>query len=134
MPHQCVRCSEIYDDGDKVILEGCPCGGKLFFYLSEKKLKLLKERDEKEQIQLSDKQKRELEKDILDIVGNKKEPDEPVILDFESINVKTPGKYEIDLVNLFKKEPLIFKLEDGKYVIDIPETFKHFSKGKKKKR
>jgi len=128
MPHQCVRCSKIYDDGNEVVLKGCPCGGRLFFYISEKKLKLLKERDE--QLKLTKKQKKDLEKDILDIVGNKKSND-PVILDFESINVKMPGKYEIDLVNLFKKEPLIFKLEDGKYVIDIPSTFEKYNKKKK---
>jgi len=130
MPHQCVRCSEIYDDGNQVVLKGCPCGGKLFFYISEKKLKLLQARDDA--VELSEKEKKTLEKDILDIVGSKKS-DDPVILDFESINVKTPGKYEIDLVNLFKKEPLIFKLEDGKYVIDVPSAFEKYDKKAKKR-
>lgn len=130
MPHQCVRCSEIYTDGDEVVLKGCPCGGKLFFYISEKKLKLLKARDEA--IKLSEKEKKHLEKDILDIVGSKKS-DDPVILDFESINVKRAGKYEIDLISLFKKEPLIFKLEDGKYVIDVPSAFEKYDKKGKKK-
>jgi predicted nucleic acid-binding Zn-ribbon protein len=43
----------------------------------------------------------------------------------ESIKILKPGKYELDLVNLFKsKQPLIYKLEDGKYMIDIIESFK----------
>ena len=38
MPHQCVRCKVIYDDGAKEILKGCTCGGRLFFFISQKKL------------------------------------------------------------------------------------------------
>ena len=53
---------------------------------------------------------------------------EPVVLDFESIRVITPGKYEIDLVNVFKNDALIFKLEEGKYMIDLPESFKKMKK------
>ena len=34
-----------------------------------------------------------------------------------------PGKFEIDVVNLFnKKRPLIYKLEEGKYIIDLAST------------
>ena len=44
----------------------------------------------------------------------------PVILDIESIRVVSPGKYEIDVVNLFNKDrPVIFKVSDGKYIIDL---------------
>lgn len=36
-----------------------------------------------------------------------------------------PGKFELDLVHLFNKDnPLIYKLGEGKYVIDLAETFK----------
>jgi predicted nucleic acid-binding Zn-ribbon protein len=34
-----------------------------------------------------------------------------------------PGKFEIDLVDLFRGKPLVFKLEEGKYIIDIASTF-----------
>jgi len=47
----------------------------------------------------------------------------PVILDFESIRIMKPGKYELDLVSIFKNDPLVFKLEEGKYVIDILQAF-----------
>ena len=47
----------------------------------------------------------------------------PVILDFESIRVIGSGKFEIDVVNLFRKDrPLIYKLEEGKYIIDLAST------------
>ncbi|MFW6378610.1 MAG: OapC/ArvC family zinc-ribbon domain-containing protein [Nanoarchaeota archaeon] len=44
-----------------------------------------------------------------------------------------PGQYELDLINLFQqKQPLIYKLEDGKYVIDILESFKKMGSEKLK--
>ena len=44
--------------------------------------------------------------------------------DIESISVSKPGKYELDLVHLFdKKKPLVYKLADGKYVIDLASSF-----------
>mgnify|MGYP001578486892 FL=1 len=49
--------------------------------------------------------------------------EKPVILEFESINVKKPGKFEIDLTKLFKRSPVIYKLEEGKYIIDVASTF-----------
>ena len=51
------------------------------------------------------------------------EDNAPVILDIESIRVTGSGKFEIDVVNLFnKKRPLIYKLEEGKYIIDLATT------------
>jgi len=61
---------------------------------------------------------------VLDLVGVKEKSERPVVLDFESIRVIKPGKYEIDLVHLFKEEPLVYKLSEGKYIIDLPEVFK----------
>lgn len=122
MPHQCVRCGKMYDDGDKAVLNGCPvCGGRLFFYIKKEHL----QESKKLQENLSKKDKAEIEKDILDLVGTKKKKeDKPIILDFESIRILKPGKYELDLIHLFKKEPLVYKLSEGKYIIDLPELLK----------
>ena len=123
MPHRCVRCGKIYDDGSQEILKGCSCGAKLFFYV--KKQALLKASETFDNISVEDRE--QIEKDVLDIVGVKEEnpEDATVVLDFESISIKKPGKFELDLVNLFnKKNPLVYKLEEGKYVIDIAESFK----------
>ena len=119
MPHQCVRCSTLYDDGAQEILKGCSCGAKLFFFIKKEKLKEIQEKTEN----LSQKDKEEIEKDIFDLVGSEIDNDQPVILDLEAIRIIRPGKYELDLVHLFKKEPLIFKLEDGKYMIDLVQSF-----------
>jgi predicted nucleic acid-binding Zn-ribbon protein len=55
-----------------------------------------------------------------------------VVLDLESIRILKPGQYELDLVHLFRKQPLIYKLAEGKYLIDLPETFKE-ERDKKKR-
>ena len=123
MPHQCVRCSIMYPDGAQEILKGCPCGARLFFFIRQEKL----EQAQKElPADLPAEQKKQIEQDVLNLVGCKE--DTPVVLDFESIRVVQPGKYELDLVKLFNKSPLIFKLEDGKYVIDIAESFQRLRK------
>jgi len=129
MPHQCVRCNTIYGDGAEEILKGCECGSKLFFYIKKDKLKEIKEKT----AELSEDEKKEIEKDVLELVGDKGEENKPVILDIESIRVLKPGKYELDLVHLFKDEPLIFKLDEGKYMLDLAATFKSMFKGKNKK-
>ena len=120
MPHQCVKCSTFYDDGAGEIIKGCKCGGKLFFYVKDEHLKEQKKITEN----LTDDEKMQIESDIIELVGNKIDYEKPIILDLESVNVLKPGKFEIDLVSLFRKDiPLIYKLEEGKYVIDLPRTF-----------
>lgn len=129
MPHQCVRCSTLYDDGSQEILKGCSCGGKLFFYIKKEKLREIQNKT----VNLSKKEKEQIEEDVFDLVGSDLDKDAPVVLDIESIRVLKPGKYELDLVHLFKGEPLIFKLEEGKYMIDILASMEAFRrKGKKK--
>lgn len=126
MPHQCVRCNTFYDDGATELLTGCPCGGKLFFYI--KKEKLEQARQASEIVQLSTEEKEQMEKDVFELVGVDPEREEPVVLDIEAIRVLKPGKYELDLVNIFRGEPLIVKLEEGKYIIDVAESFRRFKK------
>ncbi|MBN1645441.1 hypothetical protein JW868_00200 [Candidatus Woesearchaeota archaeon] len=120
MPHQCVNCGTLYQDGSSEILKGCSCGCKLFFYIKKDKLA-----ENERPFILTKEQKQQIEEDVYDIIGGEIDREKPVVLDIESINILKPGKYELDLVNLFKKkQPLIYKLDDGKYVIDIIETFK----------
>jgi predicted nucleic acid-binding Zn-ribbon protein len=128
MPHQCVRCNTFYEDGSEEILKGCPCGGRLFFYIKKDRLKKAKE--VAGQVQLSETEKKQIEKDVIELVGSRTDEDLPIVLDLESIRITKPGKYELDLVHLFKGDPMVVKLEEGKYIIDVPETFKSFAKRK----
>jgi hypothetical protein len=122
MPHQCVRCSKIIPAGSKEIIEGCKnCGGKFFFYIRDEQLEKIRN---KPLIEIPEKEKDAIEKEVREIAGIT-DDDTPVILDLESIRSIAPGKYEIDVVNLFnKKRPLIYKLEEGKYLIDLASTLK----------
>lgn len=129
MPHQCVRCGTFYDDGAQEILSGCKCGAKLFFYVRKEKLEKAKEIAEN----LTKSEKKKIEKDVYEIMGREEE-EKPVVLDLESIRVLKPGKFELDLVHLFnKKDPLVFKLEEGKYIIDLAESFKRMGEVKEEK-
>ena len=124
MPHQCVRCNTFYDDGSHEIVSGCKCGAKLFFYIRKEKLEQARKVTE-QFVKLSPKEKKQVEDDVFNIVGYERTDDSPVVLDIEAIRVLRPGKFELDLVHLFNKEdPLIYKLGEGKYVIDLAETFK----------
>ena len=70
-----------------------------------------------------------MEFDIREMVGITDE-ETPVILDLESIRAIGEGKFEIDVVNLFnKKRPLIYKIEEGKYLIDLATTLNRSIKG-----
>ncbi len=130
MPHQCVRCNKFHLDGAMEILKGCSCGGRLFFYIKKEKLEQSKK--EIEQVStLSSEQKLQIEQDVSELLGKKIDEDQTVVLDFESVRIMGPGKYELDLVKLFNGEPIIYKLEDGKYVVDLAQSFEAFAKKKR---
>jgi len=121
MPHQCVKCSNIIPVGSKELLEGCNnCKGHFFFYIRDEQLEKLKESP----IEIPQEEKEKVEKDIREMAGITEE-DTPIILDMESVRAVGSGKFEIDIVNLFRKDrPLIYKLEEGKYIIDLASTLK----------
>jgi len=118
MPYQCVHCSKIYEKAGKQLMEGCDdCKNNFFFYIKDEQFKKVKE--EPKVIDIPKKEKKKIEKDIREMAGIQDEKS-PVILDIESIRISGEGKYEIDIVSLFsKKKPIIYKIEEGKYMIDL---------------
>lgn len=120
MPHQCVRCNVMYQDGSTELLKGCTkCQGKFFFFIKKAEVQEAKEFVEN----LTEEEKLQMEKDVFDIVGIE-DDEKPVVLDIESVRILKPGKYQLDVVELFKGKPLVYRLEDGKYIIDLVSTFK----------
>ena len=119
MPYKCVHCSKMYEDGSSEVLKGCnDCGRKFFFYIRKEQLNKIKEAEESG-IELKESEKKQIEQDIREITGFEDE-ETPVFLDFESVKVIKPGKYVVDLGNLFSiDKPRVYKLEDGKYIIDL---------------
>lgn len=143
-PHQCIHCAETYPDGAKEVLEGCSkCNSRFFFFLNmdkynkilaansakEANANLPQNNMEDERLQsiltdLSSEDKHNMEQDVREIMGIE-DIEAPVILDLETVKVTSPGKYILDIPNLFRKDrPLVYKLEDGKYVIDLSSTIK----------
>jgi predicted nucleic acid-binding Zn-ribbon protein len=68
--------------------------------------------------ELKVKEKQKVEKEVRSILKVEDE-ETPVILDLESVRVLGPGKFELDLVSLLNRRPIVFKLEEGKYLIDL---------------
>ncbi|MFH1607716.1 MAG: Zn-ribbon containing protein [archaeon] len=119
MPHQCVKCSRIIPIASKELIEGCEsCKGHFFFYIRDDQLAKIKETP----IEIPDEDRETIEKDVREMAGIV-DAEAPVILDLESVRAIGSGKFEIDIVNLFRKDrPLIYKLEEGKYIIDLAST------------
>ena len=122
MPHLCVKCGKLYEDGSHELLDGCSCGSKFFFYVKKENIEQAKQFAE-----LSKKERKQIEKDIKDIISDQSpvidESNKAIILDLESINVSKPGNYQIDLINLLSGKPLVYRIEDGKYIIDLASSF-----------
>ena len=115
MPHQCVKCGEMYPDGSQELLKGCSeCGGKFFFFIRKERLD--EQKKIRKEIQKEDLKK--MEQDVRSLMPKVKK-DEPVILDLETISVIGPGKYEIDVGSLMRGNPVIIQVGDGKYYIDL---------------
>jgi predicted nucleic acid-binding Zn-ribbon protein len=119
MPHQCVHCSKIIEVGSREILEGCGnCGGKFFFYIRDEQVPKIVESREMSIPDFDSVDKKKIEEDVRSILKIEDE-DKPVILDLESVRVLKPGKFEIDIVSLMNRRPIVFKLQEGNYVTDL---------------
>ncbi|MCK4996949.1 hypothetical protein KAS08_01475 [Candidatus Pacearchaeota archaeon] len=121
MPHQCVHCSKIIEAASKEILEGCSsCGGKFFFYIRDEQVARIKEQKEIPIPEFDTVDKKQVEQDVRSILKIE-DDDKPVILDLESVKISSPGKFEIDIVSLMNRRPIVFKIQEGKYLIDIED-------------
>jgi predicted nucleic acid-binding Zn-ribbon protein len=128
MPNKCTSCGKLHPDDAKYLVDGCDvCGGKFFFFVKEEDI----ERAEKELQDLSTKEVKEIEEDVRYIIPQDVSPEETVVLDVEAIRVIKPGKYKIDVVNLFKQRPIIIRIGPGRYELDLTNLM---PKLKKKKR
>ena len=129
MPHRCVRCGKFYPNASEAFLNGCECGSRFFFFVREEHLQQMKQLEELP-LQMTQDEKVTMEKEIREIIGVV-DDDTPVILDLESIRVTGDGKFELDLVRLFnEKQPIIYRLEEGKYIIDLASTLQRTKKTK----
>lgn len=122
MPHKCLNCGKVLDEDSQELMEGCSnCGQKLFVFEEGEKI--------------DDEKRGEIVKDVEELMESLEEEEEvkkrireAMEFDLESIKVKEPGVYEINLRKLLEEVPLIVEMKEGEYYIDLPSAF---SKDKK---
>lgn len=126
MPNKCARCGKIHPDDADYLLRGCDeCGSKFFFYVRQEVLDSINRSIEK----LTPGEVEEIERDIRDIIEPEKiEKDETVVLDLESIRVLKPGKYLIDVANLFTQRPIVIRAGPGRYELDLSVLLSKFKR------
>jgi predicted nucleic acid-binding Zn-ribbon protein len=139
MPHQCLKCGKIFDEGSSTVLKGCPdCNGNRFFYTK-------KALDNKEREAIYNKTSKDINSKILDILGIDKneiiddngkwkslKPNEirKVLNNHLNENLENKNEHTIDLqdkkeilnkeINSKNNNPETINIEKpGKYVIDI---------------
>ncbi len=106
MPHKCVRCNKIYEDGDVHTLGGgCECGAKVFIFMNGK--------DDLESVN----DVKWIEEELAGIV---KKTQHPVSLEVENVRVLENGIFEID-INSLTKNPVVVKDLEGVYYLRLPK-------------
>lgn len=122
MHHKCVNCGKIYEHASEEILSGCSCGGKLFYFVKSSVAGKKKNSPSSEDIdyfyEIDDEEQKEI-----------------IVFDIEAINIKSNGKYELDINSLMNKDNggntnVIYKYGDGKYSIDLDTSIKQIRRRK----
>ncbi len=135
MPHQCLKCGQIFEEGSSQLLKGCPeCGGHRFFFT---KLPL----DEQQRSKISAEVNQDMTEKIMDLLMEKTEGSEKTTGKWVTIKpkevrkmlqqnmtpetIEPPPKEETPkppVITDDEREQTIKKLEEELEVSDSPET------------
>jgi predicted nucleic acid-binding Zn-ribbon protein len=121
MYHKCVKCERIYEQDSAEIINGCVCGSKLFYFI----------RCNAESVDARKKKNTEgLTSEDIDYFYELEDDEnhEIIIFDIEAINIKSSGKYELNIDGLMSDDGLIYKYGEGKYSIDLDSNLKRLRK------
>lgn len=122
MPHKCARCNKIYEDTAPELIKGCGCGARVFLFLREKEDRTKEEIiDELKEQRLDDSDLKWLDDRFSEEL---KKSDKTIRLDVENLLRLDEGKYRLDIASLMKGDPLVVKVRDGVYYIDIAYSMK----------
>ncbi|MBU4202143.1 MAG: Zn-ribbon domain-containing protein [Candidatus Altiarchaeales archaeon] len=127
MPHKCARCGTIYDDTSAELISGCSCGARVFLYLKERPGR--SEEDTIEELKIKEIGGEDLKRLDREFGMDLEKTGRTIHLDLENLHQIDKGRYRIDIKSLMKGDPLIMKVGDGVYYIDIIDAM---SKGRKK--
>ena len=141
MPHQCLKCGKIFEEGSSQLLRGCPsCGGNRFFFTKEPL-------GDEERSSITNKIGEDINSKIIDLLGSekkdiikksgewvtinpkeirkvvkqqlpKKEEDSEAILDDEKYRKKSMEKLKTKSEHLEPPETIDIQ-HTGKYKIDL---------------
>jgi predicted nucleic acid-binding Zn-ribbon protein len=149
MPHRCTKCGAVFEDGNSVILTGCPqCKWNKFFYVSAEEAAVtakpaLEEKQPDKNIEENavEKEGKSID-DMLEDIDRALDSDEISKKDLDtgrvdSIRILDSGSYELNLGSIMEKEEIVVGIkEEGQYAIDLPmilqQSGKSAKKGKKK--
>ena len=134
MPHKCTRCEQVFEDGNSVILNGCPnCGWNKFLYVKDERQvdtaaaekKQSAEDNKTSESSTNDKFVREVN-EVLGTTTSKiqksswMEDGDRV----ESVRILGPGSYELNLSSIMERKEIIMAIkENGTYALHLPSVF-----------
>lgn len=150
MPHRCTKCGAVFEDGDSVILTGCPeCKWNKFLYVKAEEVTVnAKPAFEENQPAASDWniEERIAEKegksidDMLEDIDRALDSDDVNKKDLnpdrvDSIRILDSGSYELNLGSIMENEEIVVGIkEEGQYAIDLPMILQQSGKTKKGKK
>lgn len=115
MPHKCTKCKKIYSNKEKnIILNGCECGSKRFFYVKHGQVKNAESAKEKRVVSLAPETEQKKKEDVNDSVAARNVDD---------------SNLSVDIDDSLQNKLSVSELEEGKYAIDIGSIIPN---GKKK--
>ncbi|MFB6191677.1 MAG: Zn-ribbon domain-containing protein [Candidatus Nanohaloarchaea archaeon] len=114
MPHRCMNCGKMYDDGSDELIDGCECGSSLFMYEQEAGAR-----------EMSEEEREEVTEEIQEMAREGVEERENIKFEFDldSISIQEEGVYQINVSRLLKEIPLVIRREEGNYYIQLPSAF-----------
>lgn len=121
MPHKCARCERMYSDNAPELIKGCGCGSRVFLFI--------KKREESEEEAFERLRRQKIEVEDLDWIENKistenKKGEGTIRLDIENLLRVSKGKYRLNIASLMRGDPLVIKVREGVYYIDLPYSMK----------
>jgi len=150
MPHRCTKCGAVFDDGDSVILTGCPeCKWNKFLYVKAEDTGIgramteiageeksggwdIEERVKEKEGQSIDRVLEDIDRILESDDVNKKDLDLDRV---DSIRILDSGSYELNLSSIMEKEEIVVGIkEEGQYAIDLPMILQQSNKSSAKKK
>lgn len=120
MPHQCTRCNMEYGDAAPQLLNGCPCGSRVFIFKKTDLPHLPASSivNAPPWVQVQQDEPSELEQQLQHLTKTA-----TVVLEeapVENIKVLEQGLYEVNVQALMAGDPVIVKTDSGVYYVRLP--------------